>query len=240
MPAQMPGAAGAPLPVAQQEQRHLAAAAAQAEPPAGGEIEQFGIAPHIGDHGGDGAAADHLLGRPQQFPHIGGAHEHQPGRIEPEPGETRPIGQAQLLRVLAQLQVENRRPARGHQALRLRQGKAQAGAAIADFIGEDFLHQPARQLRKGLASRHVGPARRLQQSRLALDIGNDIAQRGKTLSAIGGLHDATNYMNKTGTFRLRFLPESSLFLSQAGVARLHQRRSRARESGSRPLSPRRL
>lgn len=185
----MPGAAGAAMPVAQQEQRHLAAAGAQAEPAAGGEIEQFRLAPHIGDQRGDGAATDHLLGRPQQFRHVGSAHDHQPGRIEPEPGQARPIGQAQPLRILAQLQVENRRSAGADKLFRLRQRKAEAGAAIAYFIGKHFLYQPAWQRWKDLSRPHIGPAHRLQQGRPALDIGNDIPQRGKALLLTGGLHD---------------------------------------------------
>ena len=73
--------------------------------------------------------------------------------------------------------------------MRLRQRKAETGATIAYFIGKHFLHQPARQRRKAFPRPHIRPARRLQQGRPALDIGNDIPQRGKALLLTGGLHD---------------------------------------------------
>ena len=191
------------MPIAQQEKRYLAARRTQAQAAAGGEIERLGLPPHLGDQRSDCPARHHFLGGPQQFRHVGGLDDHQLRRIEPEPVEPRRIGHALFLGIFGQMQVKHCRAARRHQPLGLRQGKAQAGSAIADVIGKYFLNKPARQRRKDIVRPRLRPAHRLQQGRLALDIGNDIPQRGKALVVIGGLHDATIYLNKTGTSKLQ-------------------------------------
>lgn len=196
MPAQMPGAAGAARPVAQQEQRDLAAGSTQAETAAGGEIEQLRLPPHLGHQRRDRPAGDHFLGRPQQFGHIGRLHQHQPGRIDACPGQARPVRQALLLCVSRQRQVKNSRPAWTDQLPGLRQGKAQTGASNAQIVGKHFLDQPTRQHGKIVMFRPSRALHRFQQGRFALNIGNDIPQRGKALAATGELHDALPEQNK--------------------------------------------
>lgn len=63
-PAQVSGAAFPPLAIAQHEERYPVGAGAQAQPPTGGEIEQFGIALHLGDDGGNRPAGGGFLGGP--------------------------------------------------------------------------------------------------------------------------------------------------------------------------------
>lgn len=131
MPAQMPGAAGAAMPVAQHEERDMAVGRPQAEAAAGGEIEELRLAPDIGHGSRDGPAGGDLFGCPQELGHVSRPHDHQLCRIEPGRGEARPIGQAQLLGIIAQLQVKNSGTPGGYKAFSLRQGKAKAGASIA-------------------------------------------------------------------------------------------------------------
>ncbi len=82
------------------------------------------------------------------------------------------------------MKIKDRRSFWAEQALGLRQGKAQASAAIPDIVGENLLHQAARQERKLCCVTLIGSSRRLKQGRLALDIGNDIPQRHKALLLI--------------------------------------------------------
>ena len=96
-----------------------------------------------------------------------------------------------LLGIFGQMQIEHSRTARRHQPLGLRQGKAQTGPAIADVVCKYLLHQPSGQSRKRALFGMTRPLRCIQQSRFALDIGNDIPQRGKALLLFLGLHLAT-------------------------------------------------
>jgi hypothetical protein len=82
------------------------------------------------------------------------------------------------------VKIKDRRSFGAEQALGLRQGKAQTTAAIPDIVGENLLHQAARQERKLCLVTSIGPSRHLKQGRLALDIGNDIPQRDKALLLI--------------------------------------------------------
>lgn len=189
MPAQMAGTAGPTMPVAQHEKRHIAVGRPQAQPAAGGKVEKLWLAPDIGDHGGNGPAGDNLLRRPEQFRHVGGPHDDQMRRIKSCPGKARAIGQAQLLGILAQLQVKDRRATRGQQSPGLRHGKAQAGAGIAQLVGKHFLHQSPAQLGEHVALSGLGTARSIGQRRLALYIGNDFPERGKALVLVRGVHD---------------------------------------------------
>jgi hypothetical protein len=189
MPAQMPGAAGAAMPVTQHEERHIAVGGPQAEATAGGEIEKFWLAPDIGDGSSNGATGRYLLGRPQKFGHVRSPHDDQLRRINPGKGETRPIGHAELLGIITQLQVKNGRTPGGYEAFGLRQGKAEARATIPHIIGKNLLHQSAAQRRKLSIPSRIRATHRLRQSRLALNIGNDIAQRRKALVVDLGLHD---------------------------------------------------
>lgn len=106
--------------------------------------------------------------------------------------QTWPIGQAEVLCLVGQLHIVDRRTPRREQVFRLRQGKGEARAAVSCTIGIDFLNEACRQCGKGagLTLRTVG---RFRQCRLTLDIGNGVPQRGKALLAVGGLHDETVY-----------------------------------------------
>lgn len=130
MPAQMPGTAGAAMPVAEHEERDIAVGGPQAEAAAGGEIEKLRLAPDIGDDSRDGPAGGDLFGRPQKLGHVGSPHDHQLRRVEPGPAKARSIGNTQLLAILTQLQVENGRTPGGYETFGLRQGKAQTGTGI--------------------------------------------------------------------------------------------------------------
>jgi hypothetical protein len=144
MPAQMRRTGRPLLAIAQQEQRRAAFNRAQAEAAADREIEQFGGAPDIGDNAGNRPAGQGFLGHPEHFAHVVGPHDDHLRRIQAKGGETRPIGQAEKLRILVQLQVKHRHAPGRQQRLRLAQGKTEARPAIADRIGEHFLHQPSR------------------------------------------------------------------------------------------------
>ncbi len=167
----------------------MAVGGAQAEAAAGGEIEKLRLAPDIGDGSGHGPAGSDLLGRPQELGYVDSPHHDQLRRIEPGPGEARPIGQAQLLGIIAQLQIENRRAPGGYESFGLGQGKAEAGTGIPQIVGKNLLHQPAAQRRKASIPTRIRATHRLRQSRLALDIGNDIPQRRKALVVKLGLHN---------------------------------------------------
>jgi len=104
------------------------------------------------------------------------------------------------LSVLFQLQVQHGHALGGQQCFRLSQRKAETGAAIAQGIGKNLLHQSTRETRKTAIDGIERPVGRLRQGRLAIDIGNGVPQRGKALLVVGGWHGLTAYMNKTGTW----------------------------------------
>lgn len=210
----MGGAGLAVRPVAQQEQGRAALHGPQAQPAAGGEIERLGRPADIGDNAGDGPAGQGFLGHPEQVAHIVRAHDHQMRRIEAKGRQPRAIGQAEELRIRLQLQVEDGHPPGIEQHACLPQGEAKTGAPIADTIGKHLLQQPARKSREASLGIPKGSRPRLRQGWLALDIGNDIPQRGKALLTTEGQHGATVHVNKERTFRLRIWPESSLFCAR--------------------------
>ncbi|MNT90707.1 hypothetical protein D3C72_2316710 [compost metagenome] len=103
MPAQMRGTGLPSPPIAQQEQGGARFGGPETQSPAGREIERLGHRADIGQDARDRAAAQRLLGRPEQFGHIGRPHDHQPGRVEAEADQARPIGQPGELPVLGQI-----------------------------------------------------------------------------------------------------------------------------------------
>ena len=191
MPAQMRCARLASGAIAQKKQGSATFGRAQAEAAAGGEIECIGHRANIGNDARNRPAGQRFLGDPEQLAHLLCPHDDQARRIEAGGQKARPIGQAEKLSVPLQLQIEYGHAPGRQQGLRLSQGEAEAGAAIAHRIGKDLLDEPACEARKpgfsapGCLHAHFG------QGRLALDIGNDIAQRGKALLAIGDLHGET-------------------------------------------------
>jgi hypothetical protein len=187
-PAQVSSAGLSVRSIAQQEKGRAALHGAQAQPAAGGEIERFGHPTDIGDNAGNRPAGQGFLGDPEQVAHVARPHDDQMRRIEAEAGKPRTIGQAKKLRIGLQLQVENGHPPGVEERACLSQGKAETGSAIADTIGKHLLQQPARKLRKASLRGRKSPRPRLGQGWFALDIGNDIPQRGKALLLIGGLH----------------------------------------------------
>lgn len=210
-PAQRRGAGLASGAIAQQQERGAATGAAQAQPPAGGKIDRLVVAGNIGDHGGDGAAGQGLFGGPEQFGDGGGAHQYQSVGVEAEADEAGAIGQAHFLGLAGELQIDHGRARRGDQAARLGQGKAEGGAGMAALGGKDFLQLAGGG--QGKAGR-IGMQQRARfgQSRLALDIGNGIAQRGKALLAVRRAHGPRPFhVNKQRTTRLRIRRESSPF-----------------------------
>lgn len=175
-------------PIAQQEQGRAALHGAQAQPAAGSEIERLGRPADIGDNAGNRPAGQGFLGNPEQVAHVERAHNDQMRRIDAEGGKPRTIGQAEELRICLKLQVEESHPLGIDEHACLSQGKAETGSAVADTIGKHLLQQSARQPRKASLRGRKGSRPHLGQGRLALDIGNDIPQRGKALLTIGGLH----------------------------------------------------
>lgn len=184
-PTQVSGIAFSSGPVAQHEQRDAIGAGSQTQSSAGGEIEQFWVALDLGNDGRNRSAGCGLLGGPQKLGHVGDAHDHQFGGINPEPVQAWPIGQAEVFSLICQLHVVDRRALRREQALGLGEGKGEAGTAVARAVGIDFLHEARRQC--GEHARFTPWAvGRLRQCRLALDIGNGVPQRGEALLAIRG------------------------------------------------------
>ncbi len=184
----MGGAGLAVRPVAQQEQGRPALHRPQAQPAAGSEIERLGRPADIGNNAGNGPAGQGFLGHPEQVAHIERAHDHQKRGIETKGRQPRAIGQAEELCICFKLQVEDGHPPGVEQHACLPQSKAETGAPVADTIGKDLLQQPARQPREASLGSRKGSRPCLGQGWLALDIGNDIAQRGKALLTTGGLH----------------------------------------------------
>lgn len=174
------------LPIAKQEKRCSTFCGAQAEAPAGGEIEGFRIAPDIGDDAGDGAAGEGFFGDPEQIAHICGADDDELVGIKAKGQKPRSIRQPEKLPITCKLQIENRHALGCQQRPGLSQRKAKAGAAIAHCVGENLLQEPPGQVWKGAILGFESAFARLRQCRLALDIGNGVPQRGKALLAIGG------------------------------------------------------
>lgn len=143
-----------------------------------------------GDIGQDGRhrlAGQRLFGGPEQLDHVGGAHQHQGIGVKAEAEQARPIGQAHFLAVLDQLQIDDGRALTGQQAPGLGQGKTQHRPGMAALIGEHFLQQATGGQRK-TGCRIVGHDPRFGQSRLALDIGNSVPERGKALLVVWRAH----------------------------------------------------
>lgn len=200
MPAQMGGTGLPASAIAQEKERSASFYGAQAQSSAGGEIERLGIASDIGDDAGNSPAGERFFGHPEQVLHIRGPYQHELSGVKTERDKPRTIGNAEKLPVSGQLQVEHGHAPGRQQRSCLSQGKAEAGAAIAHGVGKNLLQQPTRQKGKPAFLCVKRPGSHLRQSRLALDIGNGFPQRGKALLAIGGLHGANRYMNKTGTW----------------------------------------
>lgn len=77
------GGAGLPFrAIAQQKQGRAAFGSAQAQAPAGCEIEWLGVAADIGDDSGDRPASQGFFGDPKEVPHVADPHDHQLCRIE--------------------------------------------------------------------------------------------------------------------------------------------------------------
>jgi len=107
--------------------------------------------------------------------------------------QARRVGQAEEPAIGGQLQVEDRLAPPAQQLPGLAQGEGQARPAIAHGVGIDLLHQPAGQAGKGAVPLQRGAGAELGQSGLALDLGNDVAQRGEALPMALGLHGATGH-----------------------------------------------
>lgn len=144
IPTQMRRTGGPIRAIAQQKQGCAAFGRAQAQPPAGREIEQIGRPAYISDNAGDRPAGQSLLGYPKQIRHIGSPHHNQLIGIKAEGQKARPIGQSEKLRVIFQLQVEHRHAPGCQQRPHLPQGKGKASTAIAHGIGAHILQEPAR------------------------------------------------------------------------------------------------
>lgn len=69
----------------------------QRQAPAGGEVEDPGCAPYLGDDDSDGAAACRVVGRLQDRLRIPRPDEDKPARIEPEGGDAVAVGAAEFL-----------------------------------------------------------------------------------------------------------------------------------------------
>ncbi len=89
------------------------------------------------------------------------------------------------------MQIKDGRTQYGDEAAGLSQRKAEAGAAIASLVSKNLLHETTGQGGKEAILGRGHRRARLQQSRLALDIGNGVPQRGQALLVAGGLHGAT-------------------------------------------------
>jgi hypothetical protein len=190
MPPQLRGTGLPSRAVAQKEHGTARISGPEAQAPAGGEIQKLGMAAHIAHDRSDGTAGNGFFGDPEQFGHAGGPDQNQGLRVEPKAQKPRSIRQAELLRLIGQLHVNDGNPLQGQKIARLGQGKAQTCPCIAAPIGEHFLQQSTRQKGK-LSALSLHPLAGLRQSRFALDIGNSIPQRGKALLAIRGLHETT-------------------------------------------------
>ena len=182
MPAEL-GGAGFPIgAVAQKENGGLGCLRPKAEAPASGEIEDFGRTAYFRHDGGDGPAAQCLLGGPEQLHHVGGPHDHQLLGRNAQGEQPRPIGQAQFLGLLGELEVNHHRALPIQQVPPQPQGKAQARAAVAGLVREDFLNESGAQHGKPvgfLRKAHRG----LAEGGLALDLGNSVPQRLEALLA---------------------------------------------------------
>ena len=158
------------------------------------------MATDIGDDAGDGLAGEGFFSHPEEISHILCTHDQELAWIESERQKSRPIGQAKKLPVLCQLQVKHGHASRREEGLCLAKGKTETGATIAHGVGKHLLEKATGQGRKCAIRVRKGPRPHLRQSRFALDIGNGFTQRGEALLVIGGVHDLTAYMNKTGTW----------------------------------------
>lgn len=94
------------------------------------------------------------------------------------------------MRLVGQLQIDDGDPLACQEAPGLTQSEAERRADIAAIIGENLLQQATGQDWKSVAF-GANPRPRLGQGGLALDIGNDIPQRGKALLLVRGVHGAT-------------------------------------------------
>lgn len=177
--------------IAQEKERGAALGSAQAEAPAGGEIEGLGDPADIGNDAGDGLAGKGFLGDPEQVLHIGSAHEDKLGRIQAKREQARSIGQAKELGVVGQLEIEQCHAPGIEQGPGLTEGKAEAGAAIAHGIGKNLLEKATGQARKAPIHGRKRAGAGFRQRRFSLDIGNGFPQRGEALLVIRGLHDLT-------------------------------------------------
>ncbi|KKC31680.1 hypothetical protein WH91_18430 [Devosia psychrophila] len=200
MPAQLRRTALTLRAVAQQEHRTSGTGRAHAEPPAGSKIEQFLVTGNIGHHPRYRPAGNRLLGGPQQLTHIGWTHQDHRVRVKPEMGKTRPIGHAQFLRLVRQLQINDGNSAGRQQAAHLGQSKPEACSGVAAVIRKYFLQQTAGKFRKTPVL-DLNSLPSLGQRWFALNIGNGIPQRGDALLAIGRGHShQLLYVNKTRTW----------------------------------------
>ena len=158
----------------------------QSEFAAGDEIELARLAPDFQHHRTECIAGQRVSGGPQRRIDIGGAHGHQPSRIEPEFGEPAHRQRAgfDFRKILPH---PDQRPARCHPS-REPCDKSRRRSALMSF-GKNFMHrgacEPAAQRRIGLgmAERHFMKRMRIRRRLDALDAA---AQTRKRAHACGG------------------------------------------------------
>ena len=95
----------------------------------------------IGQHGRHGAAADGFFHGPEQLGDRLDPAQHDGIGIEAKTVEAGGVGEAELLAVARQLQIEQRRPVAGKQGPRQPEPEAERGAGEALVSGEDLMQQ---------------------------------------------------------------------------------------------------
>jgi hypothetical protein len=102
----------------------------------------MGLPARIGDHRGNGPAADGLFDGPQQIGCTFHPAEDDLARIDTEAVETDRIGNAQILAIADQLQEEQRGTLDADELPRQPQRETEGRAGIATGVGEDLVQNP--------------------------------------------------------------------------------------------------
>ena len=150
MPAQLRRAGFSPASITQQKHRCASALSAHAEAPAGGEIEDLGLASDISHHRGNRPATQGFFSRPKQFSDIGWSDQHQRLGIQTKQLQSAAIGQSHFLGICQHLQIQYGLAGAAEQCAGLLQCEPQNGAAIAPFIGKDLMGHTCPRQRKSV------------------------------------------------------------------------------------------
>jgi hypothetical protein len=143
MPAGQGGARLGRAGLAEKKAHHAAVAGAECQTPARGQVELARVAPHLGEHGADPAAAERLLEDPERLARAAGPDDDEPSRIDAEALEAGAVGMSCLAERIGLGDEQEGAMIGACEPGEERDGEAGGGARIAHCPATDFVERVA-------------------------------------------------------------------------------------------------